>query len=54
MKQKKVPTIIRFTEDERDWLDKKAENSGRTLSGQVRVWLKKEKEQENAKQESTN
>lgn len=55
MKQKKIPTIIRFTEDERAWLDKKAESSGRTLTGQVRIWLKKERELENAKTaENTN
>lgn len=52
MKSKKIPTIIRFTEDERAWLDKKVEDSGRTLSGQVRVWLKKEMEQEQSQQES--
>lgn len=50
MRQKKIPTIIRFTEDERAWLDKRIEKSGRTLTGQVRVWLKKEMEEEmNAK-----
>lgn len=55
MKQKKVPTIIRFTETERTWLDKKVERSGRTLTGQVRFWLKKEMEEEmNAKAASNN
>lgn len=44
---------VRFTQKERDWLEKEAYDNGRTLSGEVRFRLRKQREQENARAAET-
>lgn len=51
---KAVTIAVRFTQNERNWLEKEAYENGRTLSGEVRFRLRKLREQENARQETTN
>lgn len=52
LNKKPLTVSIRFKDSERDWLEKEAYNNGRTVSGEVRFRLRKQREQEQAQQES--
>lgn len=55
VKKKSSNVAVRLTNAEKDWLEKEAYQNGRTISGEVRFRLRKQREVENAeKTASTN
>lgn len=52
MKENVLVTAVRFTRKEREWLEIEASNNGRTLSGEVRFRLRKQREHEQSQQET--
>lgn len=52
MKEDVFVTAVRFTKDERKWIESEAKSNGRTMSSEVRFRLRKQREQEQSQQES--
>lgn len=53
MKEDVFVTAVRFTKDERKWIESEARSNGRTMSGEVRFRLRKQREQEQSSQQES-